>query len=547
MTVGNDNDESPPPDTYQAQSATKIWLLLISLMITMFLVALDRTIISTAIPRITNEFHSLDDVGWYGSSYLLTCCAFQLLYGKIYTLYAVKAVFLASIFLFELGSAVCGAAPTSTAFIIGRAISGVGAAGIFAGSVVCIVYAVPLEKRPKIQGLYGALFGLASIVGPLIGGAFTSKIIWGRCFYINLPFGAVAMLAIFFCLKIPDRPTTRVPRTEKLSQLDISGTLCLVPGIVCLVLALQWGGQSYAWNNGRIVALFTVMGILLLAFVGIQVFWTRTATIPPRIFKQRSIISGFWATLCVGSSQYIIVYFLPIWFQSIKGVSAVNSGIQLLPTMLSLVVGSLASGLTTPKIGYYTPFAISGSCIMSIGAGLLTMLQVHTVEAKCIGYQILYGFGMGLCFQQPNLAAQAVLPALDVPIGLAIIFFSQLLGAAVLVPVGENVLANQLLKRLSGIDGIDPSLITSTGATSLLDSVPAGLRDTVLDAYNESLRKVFQVGLILSCLSILGNATLEWVSVLKDKQASAAAASPGTSEHDKIEIDEEKIVGGGAK
>ncbi|KAF5859871.1 hypothetical protein ETB97_002362 [Aspergillus alliaceus] len=483
--------------------------------------ALDRTIISTAIPRITNEFHSLDDVGWYGSSYLLTCCAFQLLYGKIYTLYAVKAVFLASIFLFELGSAVCGAAPTSTAFIIGRAISGVGAAGIFAGSVVCIVYAVPLEKRPKIQGLYGALFGLASIVGPLIGGAFTSN--------------------------IPDRPTTRVPRTEKLSQLDIPGTLCLVPGIVCLVLALQWGGQSYAWNNGRIVALFTVMGILLLAFVGIQVFWTRTATIPPRIFKQRSIISGFWATLCVGSSQYIIVYFLPIWFQSIKGVSAVNSGIQLLPTMLSLVVGSLASGLTTPKIGYYTPFAISGSCIMSIGAGLLTMLQVHTVEAKCIGYQILYGFGMGLCFQQPNLAAQAVLPALDVPIGLAIVFFSQLLGAAVLVPVGENVLANQLLKRLSGIDGIDPSLITSTGATSLLDSVPAGLRDTVLDAYNESLRKVFQVGLILSCLSILGNATLEWVSVLKDKQASAAAASPGTSEHDKIEIDEEKIVGGGAK
>ncbi|EAW10041.1 uncharacterized protein ACLA_042640 [Aspergillus clavatus NRRL 1] len=186
--------------------------------------------------------------------------------------------------------------------------------------------------------------------------------------------------------------------------------------------------------------------------------------------------------------------------------------------MLSLVVGSLASGFTTPKIGFYTPFAIVGSCIMTIGSGLLTMLQVDTSEAKWIGYQIIYGFGMGLCFQQSNLAAQTVLPTNDVPIGLAVIFFSQLLGAAVLVPVGENVLSNQLLNKLSGIPGISPDLITLSGATSLLDSVPANLRNTVLVAYNESLRTVFQIGLILSALSVLGNATLEWASVLKDKQ-----------------------------
>ncbi|RHZ58908.1 hypothetical protein CDV55_105826 [Aspergillus turcosus] len=508
-------------DTYQEQSATKVILLLVSIMMTMFLVALDRTIISTAIPQITNEFDSLSDVGWYGSAYLLTSSAFQLLFGKIYTFYPVKAVILASIILFEVGSAVCGAAPTSTAFIVGRAIAGIGASGIFAGSVVCIVYAVPLEKRPRIQGLFGAVFGLASIVGPLVGGAFTSRVTWRWCFYINLPFGGLAMVAIAFCLKVPDRNTTKVPWTEKLKQLDVTGMCCLIPGVVCLVLALQWGGQTYAWNNARIIALLTLMGVLLLGFVAVQMLLPRTATIPPRIFKRRSIFAGAWATLCVGASQFIFVYFLPIWFQSIKGVSAVDSGLRLLPLMLSMVVASILSGITTQKIGYYTPFAIIGSCIMAIGAGLLTTLQINTGQGKWIGYQILYGFGMGMCFQQPNLATQTVLPRKDVPVGIAFMFFSQLLGAAVFIPVGENVLANQLMLRLSGIPGIDSNIVTSGGATSLLSSVPLDVRGTVLTAYNEALRKVFQIGLIVACLSILGNASLEWVSILKKPKNSA--------------------------
>ncbi|GIK00865.1 hypothetical protein Aspvir_004894 [Aspergillus viridinutans] len=501
-------------DTYQEQSTTKVVLLLVSIMITMFLVALDRTIISTAIPQITNEFDSLSDVGWYGSAYLLTCCAFQLLFGKIYTFYPVKAVILSSILLFEVGSVVCGAAPNSTAFIIGRALAGIGAAGILAGSVVCVVYAVPLEKRPRIQGLFGAVFGLASIVGPLVGGAFTSRVTWRWCFYINLPFGGLAMVAIAFCLKVPDRNTTKVPRMEKLKQLDVAGMCCLVPGVVCLVLALQWGGQAYAWNNAHIIALLTLMGVLLLGFVAVQILLTRTATIPPRIFRRRSIFAGAWATL---------FYFLPIWFQSIKGVSAVDSGLRLLPLMLSMVVASVFSGITTQKIGYYTPFAIVGSCIMVIGAGLLTTLQIHIGHGKWIGYQILYGFGMGMCFQQPNLAAQTVLPRKDVPVGIAVMFFSQLLGAAVFVPVGENVLANQLMLRLSGVPGIDANIVTSGGATSLLSLVPLDLRETVLTAYNEALRKVFQIGFIVACLTILGSASLEWVSILKKSETSPGA------------------------
>ncbi|MCJ1421361.1 hypothetical protein MMC32_007724 [Xylographa parallela] len=529
--VAAKRETSEPDDIYKDQSRTRVILLIISVFMSMFLVALDRTIISTAIPQITDEFNSLPDVGWYGSAYLLTCCSFQLLFGKFYTFFAVKGVLLTSVVLFELGSVVCGAAPSSVAFILGRALGGIGAAGIFAGSIVCIIYAVPLEKRPRFQGFFGAIFGISSIIGPIAGGGFTaSNLTWRWCFYINVPFGVVALVVIAFCLKVPDRDTTKLPWTEKLLQLDFLGTAALIPGVVCLLLALQWGGQTYAWSSGRIIALLTVMAVLLVAFVAIQILLPKTATIPPRIFKQRSIAAGFWATLCIGASSYIFIYFLPVWFQSINGVSAVESGIRLLPTMLSMVVGTIFGGFTIQKIGYYTPFAIGGTCIMAIGAGLLTTLQVDTSNGKWIGYQILYGFGMGLCFQAPNLAAQTVLPIQDVPIGGALMFFAQLLGAAVFVSVGENVLDNQLVQRLSGSPGFNSTLVTSGGATSLLTNLPMDLRETVLMAYNEALRKVFQIGLIMSCFTIFGSAMLEWRSVLKKPEASADDESNGAAE-----------------
>ncbi len=205
-----------------------------------------------------------------------------------------------------------------------------------------------------------------------------------------------------------------------------------------------------------------------------------------------------------------------------------DSGIRLLPLMLSTVVGSIAGGIVTPKFGYYTPFAIVGSSIMSVGAGLLTTFQVNTGIGKWIGYQVVYGIGMGLCFQVPNLAAQTVLPKLDVPVGLALMLFGQLLGAAVFVAVGENVLGSQLVKKLSGVPGFDPSLVISGGATTLINSMPAEQKGTVLIAYNESLRTVFQVGLILSCLTVLGAVLLEWKSILKQPKALSEEQVPET-------------------
>ncbi|KAJ5170102.1 MFS general substrate transporter [Penicillium coprophilum] len=509
---------SNPP---QNQSTLRVVCLIVSSFVAMFLVALDRTIISTAIPKITDEFDSFDDVGWYGSAYLLTCCAFQLLFGKLYKLFSVRLVFLASILVFEVASAICGELRTQwPSKSEERFVEWALLEFSLELYIMCIIHSVPLQKRPQIQGLFGALFGIASIVGPLIGGAFTSNATWRWCFYVNIPIGGAAMVFIAFCLKVPKPHIAKVTWGEKLLQLDFFGTIMLVSGVICLILALQWGGQRYAWSSGRIVACLVLMSALLLSFVAIQVFIPKTATIPVRILSQRSIISAFWQTVCVGSGNYIFVYFLPIWFQSIKGNSAVESGIRLLPMMLSMVVGSIGGGITNSKIGYYTPLAIIGSCIMSVGAGLLATFQVDTSEGKSIGYQIVYGIGLGLCFQIPNLAAQTVLPKPDVPFGLALMLFGQLIGAAVFVSVGENVLANQLVKRLAGLPGFNSHIITSGGITELLNTVPADLHDKVLHSYNEALRRVFQVGLIISCLTLLGAATLEWKSIKKGQPKS---------------------------
>ncbi|EED18903.1 MFS multidrug transporter, putative [Talaromyces stipitatus ATCC 10500] len=508
----------------------KLALLIMSIFVGMFLVSLDRLIVSTAIPQITNEFKSAGDIGWYGTAYLLTNCAFQLLFGKVYTFFNVKATFLTSIILFEVGSALCGAAPNSVAFILGRAIAGLGAGGILSGVIVVIVYAIPLHKRPKYQGFFGAVFAVASVAGPLIGGAFTTDVTWRWCFYINLPLGGVVMVFIFFLLQVPDRPTANIPLKEKLHQLNVLGMIALVPGVVCLCLALQWGGTTCAWSEGRIVALLVVAFALLIAFALIQVWKPEQATLPPRVFLQRSIASGFWVSLCLGAHMNLLVYYLPIYFQAIDGASAVNSGIRLLPMVIPIVVASILTGQFVSYIGYYTPFMIFGVCLTAVGAGLLTTLEINTTTGKWIGYQIIYGFGLGCSNQTPNMAAQTVLPRDQVAIGASLMFFGQTLFGAIFTSVGQNVLENQLIKRFLDIPGITAKLIQSTGATDILKFIPADRHTEALVKYNDSIRVCFQVGLIVACLSIIGAVFMEWRTVKKDLKKPDSEAGKGQAE-----------------
>ena len=276
--------------------------------------SLDNTIIATAIPRITDEFHALDDVGWYASAYLLAGCAPQLIYGKLYTFYDIKLVYLIALFIFELGSLVCGVAPNSTALIVGRAIAGLGGAGIFSGAMLIISKTVPLRQRPTYTSLIGAMFGIASVVAPLIGGALTDKATWRWCFYLNLPIGGVTVFFIVFFYQSPGR--TAKPKSgwrAQLNQFDAFGTLLFVPSIVCLLLALQFGGSKYHWANARVVVLFVLFGALFVGFVLVQLWKGENATVPPRIFKVRNVWGSVVFNITLGASFFVVVYFVSLF------------------------------------------------------------------------------------------------------------------------------------------------------------------------------------------------------------------------------------------
>ncbi|KAI0132386.1 putative aflatoxin efflux pump [Xylariales sp. AK1849] len=509
----------------------KFWTIIVCIFLAMFLVALDRTIVSTAIPQITDDFDSLGDVGWYGSAYQLTTSACQLLFGRVYRFYDVKLTFLACVAVFEIGSVICGAAPNSTTFIVGRAIAGLGSAGVFSGVMIIMIPLIPLRKRPMFQGLFGMVFGLSSVMGPLIGGAFTDGVSWRWCFYINLPIGAVAAACLILVLDLP--VTKRKPATiwEQFVRLDPLGTFFFVPSIVSLLLALQWGGSEYAWNSARIIALLVVFSALWLAFTAVQILLPKTATVPTRIITQRSILAGTIFSFALAGSMFMIIYYVPLWFQVVQGVSAVKSGIYMLPFVLSLVVASLISGGFTQKIGYYVPAMIASPSIMAVGEGFMSTFKVGESSAHWIGYQFLGGFGLGIGMQSSGLAAQAVLPKPDIPTGIAIMFFAQQLGGAIFTSVGQNLLSNSLVDQLSGIPGIDSSSIVSEGATDMVSKVPAEYHDRVLEIYNRSITRIFLCGMGVALVGTVAALCMEWKNIKKTgPKAPSSAGSDVTKE-----------------
>ncbi|KAI6713696.1 hypothetical protein JHW43_003822 [Diplocarpon mali] len=488
-------------------------------------IALDNTIIATAIPKITDQFHSLPDVGWYGSAYLLTTASFQLLFGKFYTFFSIKYVYLIAIGIFELGSLICGAAPNSTTLIIGRAIAGLGSAGIFSGALIIVAYSVPLVKRPMYSGFIGGMYGIASVAGPLLGGAFTDKATWRWCFYINLPIGAITMLVIFIFFKAPHREKVKSAGwREDIKVFDIYGTAVFLPAIVSLLLALQWGGTKYTWGSWRIIILFVFFGILISAFVAIQLWKQETATIPPKIMKNRTMWSATLFSFTLGAAFLLLVYFLPIWFQAVKGASAVKSGIMNIPMVLSLIILSILSGILVTMIGYYAPFMILSSVFFAVGTGLLSTMTPESDHRKWIGYQCIAGIGIGLGMQQPLIAVQTVLDISLVPIGTSIVIFLQTLGGALFVSIGQNVFTNKLVESLAKYaPDVNPLIVLSIGATSLQRDLPADQLPGVKLAYNAALTKAFLVGAIMAAFTIIGAAAVEWKSV-KGKKIEMAAA-----------------------
>ncbi|KAI3326429.1 MFS general substrate transporter [Xylariaceae sp. AK1471] len=508
------SDATATDDEKHYPPAWKLSLLTIGLCFALFLVSLDGTILATAIPSITNEFNSLSDVAWYGSSYFFAVCALQLLYGKLYTMYSVKWVFLVAVVLFELGSVVAGVSPSSAVLIAGRTISGVGAAGIFAGAIIIVAKSVPLRHRPLYAGILASMHGIASVVGPLLGGVFTDHLTWRWCFYVNLPFGGVTI--IFLVLFLPNQPPTQpgLPLKEQLKQFDLPGTFFLIPSVISLLLALQWGGAKYPWGDGRIIALFVVFGVLTIIFWCIELWQKDLAIVPLRILKNKNITGGMWYGVWLGAATFVFTYYLPIWFQAIQGVSATQSGIRNLPSILGLVVFAIIGGALATAFGQYVPLIIVSSVITAVGSGLLSTLKINSSTGHWLGYQLLMAAGAGLGAQNVMLVAQVAVPITDMAMATSILSFSQTLSSSIFLTVSQTIFQNQLISNLAAkAPEIDAASVISIGVTALRKSVTSEQLPAVLQAYNNALIQTFYVAVAASALSILGPLCMDWISL----------------------------------
>jgi len=266
---------------------------------------------------------------------------------------------LTAIFIFELGSLICGVAPTSNALIAGRAIAGVGCAGIASGAYIIIGHIFPLRIRPICISSIAMVFAVAAVLGPVLGGIFTTDLTWRWCFYINLPFGGFAMVALLFFLPPLKRPElSSVRLAEKLKRIDIIGLLIFIPAIACLLLALEWGGSTYPWNNGRIIALFVLFGVLGIVFIAFEYWKGAEATLPIHIITQRSVAAAAWNAFCNGAAFFLLIYYIPFWQQVIRNASAASSGVSLLPFVLGVVVMANLVGFLVMKFGYCRSFRL---------------------------------------------------------------------------------------------------------------------------------------------------------------------------------------------
>ncbi|KAH8651346.1 major facilitator superfamily domain-containing protein [Xylariales sp. PMI_506] len=493
------------------------------LMLVVFCIGLDRSILTTAIPRIVDDFNSLQDVGWYGSAYLLTSCCFQLTFGKLYAEFDTKWVFLTSLLIFEVGSVVCAAAPSSVALIVGRAVAGVGVGGLFSGSLIILSETVPQPRRPAFVGLIGSMSGIAMTVAPTISGAFTDRVTWRWCFWINLPIGGATLALILLFFHPAPQTEQKPPLTflGLLERIDALGTVLITSSTVCLLLALQWGGSTYPWSNWRVILCLCIFGVVGLVWLYYQSLMGEKAMVPYRLLKQRSIAGSNFYSATGFSNFYIFLYWMPLWFQAIKNVSAERSGVWFLAATIAYFLSIIVSGGLITKIGYYVPFMFLSSILISVGMGLAYTFNQYTSTGFWIGTLILIGAGTGFGGQTPIVTAQTILKGTDIPIGTSVVIFVQTLAGAIFISVSNNVFDQRLIAELAKrAPAVDPAVVIANGASNIQEAMnrvyPEYVSQIML-AYNAALQRVFLVGLVLCCLSFIGGIMMEWVDVREVK------------------------------
>jgi EmrB/QacA subfamily drug resistance transporter len=449
------------------------------LMLAMVLASLDQTIVATTLPTIAGELGGFDHLSWVVTAYLLTSTVSTPIYGKLGDLYGRKKIFLFAIVVFLVGSALCGLAQDMGQLIAFRAVQGIGGGGLMVGAQAIIADVVPSRERGRYSGWFGAVFGLTSVAGPLLGGFIVDNSTWRWVFYINLPLGVAALLVIAAVLP---SATNRVKHT-----IDYLGTALLSAGVVCIVLVTTWGGTQYDWNSPVIVGLLAGA----VAALGLFVLVERRAAepvIPLSLFGNRVFTIAGLIGLVVGFALFGAVTYLPQYEQIVKGASPTASGLQLLPLMAGVLLTSIGSGRLITRTGRYKIFPIIGTALVVVGLYLLSLLGPDTPQPVAWVYMLVLGAGLGLIMQVLVLAVQnAVAPSQLGTATSAATFFRSIGGS-----IGVSAFGALFLARFNA-DLPEGTLPGGTGSLdpTLVAQLPAEVRTVVVQAFSDALSGVF--------------------------------------------------------
>ncbi|KAJ3208972.1 hypothetical protein HDU82_001631 [Entophlyctis luteolus] len=486
-------------------SKAEFVLVFVGLALAVFIASLDQTIIAVALQTIASEFSSLDQINWIGTAFFVTSTAFIPVYGQMADVFGRKPTFMISIAVFELGSLLCGVSKSMIMLIVSRAVAGAGGAGIFSLAMIIIGDLTTDRERPQYLGLIGATYGLASIVGPLIGGAFVDSIGWRWVFYINLPLGAITIFAIIFFLKLPSPPSMHF--VHRLQKIDILGSAALVAGVICLLIPIQGGGTQFAWNSGTSISLFVVAFVVLGGFLVIEGYVAQYPILPFALLRNQYAAATYVTAAFVGAAFFILI---------VLGSTATNAGVHTLPLMLGMVFSSIFSGAMASSTGYCYPFLAGGGVLTAIGAGLMTTMREDAEVYKQVIYLLIAGLGVGAGFQMCMVSAQISVTSDLLALSTSTNNFIQTLGLSIGVAICSAVFNQNLAPNIyQAVSALNTTLVLSNNASvdlvfqdpsvmyNPLFVVPGSdLQRALVHGYLETLRVLFYfpMGFSIVCL-----------------------------------------------
>jgi EmrB/QacA subfamily drug resistance transporter len=476
----------------------EILIVFAALMTGMFLAALDQTIVSTALPTIVGELGGLEHLSWVITAYLLTSTTSVPLYGKLSDLYGRKRLFQVTIVIFLAGSLLSGMSQSMLQLIVFRGVQGLGAGGIMTLSQTIIGDIVSPRDRGRYVGYMMGLFGVTSVIGPLLGGLFVDQLSWRWVFYVNLPLGLAALAVTASVLRLR---AVRLPH-----RVDYPGSVLLIAGVSCLLLATTWGGTEYAWGSTTIVGLLIAAAALLGLFV-VQETRASEPVLPLRLFRLQVFSVAAGLSALSGLGMFGAIAFLPLYLQVVQGVSPTDSGLLMLPLVLGLLGSAVVSGRLISRTGRYRSYPIVGAAITVAGFFLLSRLGVETSLVQTGMSMLVVGAGMGLMMQVPVLAVQNAVPAGDMGTATAGVNFFRSMGGALGVAVFGSILSNRLnyyLPRLlppEVLGNIDRQSLTAS--PERLQSLPPQVFQGVVEAFARSVESVFLVAIPVAIATFL--------------------------------------------